>query len=78
MLLHTGLHTWYVGARTAPATIRGFTDRRVPPTCRRQAGRKDIAGRLSEHCLVKTHVFDQPDAEPEHLTAEDVRNLLPL
>jgi hypothetical protein len=29
-----------------------------------QAGRKDIAGRLSEHCLVKIHVFDQSDAEP--------------
>lgn len=43
-----------------------------------QAGRKDIAGRLSEHCLVKTHVFDQPDAEPEHLTAEEVRSLLPV
>jgi DNA primase len=41
-----------------------------------QAGRKDIAGRLSEHCLVKTHVFDTPDAEPEHLTAEDVQRLL--
>ena len=34
-VLHTGLHTWYVGARPAPATIRGSTDRRVPPTCRR-------------------------------------------
>jgi hypothetical protein len=33
--LHTGLHTWYVGARTAPAAIGGFTDARVPPTCRR-------------------------------------------
>jgi len=41
-----------------------------------QAGRKDIAGRLSEHCLVKTHVFDQPDAEPEYLTAEEVQRLL--
>src|ERR1035441_6632301 len=33
--LHTGLHTWYVGARTAPATNCGSTDVRVPPTCRR-------------------------------------------
>ena len=33
--LHTGLHTWYVGARIAPAAICGFTERRVPPTCRR-------------------------------------------
>ena len=41
-----------------------------------QAGRKDIAGRLSEHCSVKTHVFDRPDAEPEHLTEEQVQRLL--
>lgn len=43
-----------------------------------KAGRKGIAGRLSEHCLVKTHVFDKPGARPEDLTAEEVRNLLPL
>jgi len=41
-----------------------------------QVGRKDIAGRLSEHCLVKTHVFATPNAEPEHLTTEEVRRLL--
>jgi DNA primase len=41
-----------------------------------QGGRKDIAGRLSEHCIVKTHVFDRPNAEPEHLTAEEVQRLL--
>src|ERR1017187_4741041 len=35
MPLHTGLHTWYVGARTAPAAIGGYTEPRVPPTCRR-------------------------------------------
>jgi DNA primase len=39
-------------------------------------GRKDIAGRLSEHCWVKTHTFDRPDAEPEHLTAEEVEQIL--
>jgi hypothetical protein len=29
------LHTWYVGALTRLATKSGFTERRVPPTCRR-------------------------------------------
>ena len=43
-----------------------------------QSGRKDIAGRLAEHCWVKTHVFARPDMEPEHLTAEELRELLPL
>jgi len=43
-----------------------------------QTGRKDIAGRLGGHCWVKTHVFPRPDMEPEHLTAEEVRDLLPL
>src|SRR5690348_6214391 len=33
--LHITLHTWYVGARTAPATSGGFTEPREPPTCRR-------------------------------------------
>ena len=33
--LQRPLHTWYVEARTAPATICGFTEPRVPPTCRR-------------------------------------------
>ena len=42
------------------------------------AGRADAAARLSQHCFVRTHMFDKPDAEPEHLTAEEVRALLPL
>ena len=42
------------------------------------AGRADVAARLSQHCFVRTHTFAKPDAEPEHLTAEEVRNLLPL
>ena len=33
--LQRPLHTWYVEARNAPATICGFTEPRVPPTCRR-------------------------------------------
>ena len=40
-----------------------------------QVGRADIAARLSKHCFVRTHTFDQPDAEPEHLTAEEVQQL---
>jgi DNA primase len=40
------------------------------------AGREDIACRLSKHCFVKVHVFDTPDAEPEHLTAEEVKSIL--
>lgn len=41
-----------------------------------RAGRDDIACRLSKHCFVKVHEFDKPEAEPEHLTAEQVQTLL--
>ena len=41
-----------------------------------KAGRDDIACRLSKHCFVRVHLFDTPDAEPEHLTAEGVQALL--
>jgi DNA primase len=41
-----------------------------------QAGRDDIACRLSKFCFVRVHVFDKPDTEPEHLSAEEVRQLL--
>lgn len=37
-----------------------------------QAGRENIACRLSKWCFVKVHVFAQPGAQPEHLSAEDV------
>jgi len=40
-----------------------------------QAGRDDIACRLAKHCFVRVHVFDKPDMEPEHLTADDVQHL---
>jgi DNA primase len=40
-----------------------------------QAGREDIACRLSRFCFVRVHQFDQPDMEPEHLTAEEVQQL---
>ena len=42
------------------------------------AGRADVSARLSQHCFVRTHIFPKPNTEPEHLTAEEVRNLLPL
>jgi DNA primase len=40
-----------------------------------KAGREDIAVRLAKFCFVKTHVFDQPDAQPDQLSAEDVAAL---
>jgi len=41
-----------------------------------QAGREDIACRLSKFCFVRVHQFDQPDMEPEHLTTEAVQQLM--
>ena len=41
-----------------------------------QAGREDIACRLSRFCFVRVHQFGQPDMEPEHLTPEEVQQLL--
>jgi DNA primase len=41
-----------------------------------KAGREDIACRLSPYCFVKVHVFDTPDAEPEHLFPEDLVEIL--
>jgi DNA primase len=41
-----------------------------------RAGREDIACRLSKFCFVKVHVFDTPDAEPEHLSPEDVARIM--
>jgi DNA primase len=40
-----------------------------------QAGREDIACRLSKFCFVRVHQFDQPDMEPEHLTREQLEEL---
>jgi len=40
-----------------------------------RTGREDVAARLSKVCYVKIHVFDRPDMQPEHLTAEDVKQL---
>lgn len=41
-----------------------------------QVGRDDIAARLSKHCFVRIHTFDQPDAEPEHLSAAELEKIL--
>ena len=41
-----------------------------------KAGREDIACRLSKICFVRVHQFSQPDMEPEHLTAEEVQQLM--
>jgi DNA primase len=41
-----------------------------------KAGREDIAVRLAKFCFVKTHVFDQPDTQPENLSADEVRQIL--
>lgn len=41
-----------------------------------KAGREDIACRLSKFCFVRVHQFDHPDMEPEHLTDEQVRQLV--
>lgn len=41
-----------------------------------RAGRDDIACRLSKSCFVRVHEFNQPDMEPEHLTAEEVKQIL--
>jgi DNA primase len=40
-----------------------------------EAGREDIAVRLAKFCFVKMHVFDQPGAQPDQLSAEDVAAL---
>jgi len=40
-----------------------------------QAGRENIAARLSKCCYVKIHVFDKPDMQPEHLTGQEVHQL---
>ena len=41
-----------------------------------QAGREDIAVRLAKFRFVKVHVFDKPDSQPEHLSAELLHSLL--
>ena len=39
-------------------------------------GREDIVNRLSKFCFVRVHQFDQPDMEPEHLTDEELADIV--
>ena len=41
-----------------------------------QVGREDIACRLSKFCFVRVHQFPRPDMEPEHLTDEEVADIV--
>jgi len=41
-----------------------------------KAGREDIACRLSKFCYVRVHQFPRPDMEPEHLTDEEVADIV--
>ena len=41
-----------------------------------KAGREDIACRLSKFCFVRVHQFPRPDMEPEHLTDDEVADIV--
>jgi DNA primase len=41
-----------------------------------QAGRDDIACRLSKFCFVRVHQFPKPDMEPEHLTDNELADIV--
>lgn len=41
-----------------------------------QAGRDDVVARLSKHCFVRIHTFEQPDSEPEYLTADQLQKIV--
>ena len=41
-----------------------------------QAGRDDIACRLSKFCFVRIHQFPKPDMEPEHLTDDELADIV--
>jgi len=40
-----------------------------------RAGRDDIAVRLSKFCFVRVHQFGEPDRQPEHLSADELRSI---
>ena len=40
------------------------------------AGREDIACRLSKFCFVKVHEFNEPGIQPENLSADEVNQIL--
>lgn len=37
-----------------------------------QAGREDIACRLSKFCFVRVHEFEKPDMQPEQLSSDEL------
>jgi DNA primase len=39
-------------------------------------GREDAAAGLAKFCFVKTHVFDKPDMQPEHLSVAEIHQIL--
>jgi len=41
-----------------------------------QAGREDIACRLSKFCFVKVHEFDEAGAQPENLSADELQQIV--
>jgi DNA primase len=41
-----------------------------------QAGREDIVVRLSKYCFVRAHQFLRPDMEPEHLTDNELADIV--
>jgi DNA primase len=41
-----------------------------------RTGRDDIACRLAKFCFIKTHVFDEPNMQPEQLLPENLRAIL--
>ena len=41
-----------------------------------QAGRDDIACRLSKFCFVRMHQFAEPGSQPEDLSAEQLKEIL--
>jgi DNA primase len=41
-----------------------------------QAGREDIAARLSRFCFVKAHVFPKSDMQPEDLSVEELHEIV--
>jgi DNA primase len=41
-----------------------------------QAAREEIASRLAKFCFVKVHLFEEADTQPEHLSFEEVRDLI--
>jgi hypothetical protein len=39
-------------------------------------GREDIACRLSKFCFVRVHQFPRPDMEPEHLSDDELADIV--